>query len=303
MSTFDDALAVAAAHVDAPAEAPAAEPSTPTEAPAEPAPASAEPQPEEPAPRVPPETLQKLRERNRQKREQAEREQERRELAELRARGQTPPKEPAGLDPKLLKSDPIKALEAAGIDPTVFLNTLSKHAITPDAAALEAKIEARLAEKDERIKALQDRLDRQDAEREHTTRTQAQQRARQEFIDNTSDLAKYPTLAKLKPDVRADYGVREAQRLINDEGIEDFSLADVAEMLEQRLQGELSELLGRDQAAAQVAEPTPSQQATNGRAKRPNTITSDAASSSSSQPLLMNEQERLAAAIAIASRK
>jgi hypothetical protein len=306
MSTFDDAMAVAAAAMDAPAEAPASAPAdtSSTEAPA----TEAAPATEEAAPKVSPSVLETLRKRKEAAAARTQAERDRQELADLKAKLEKQTQGPGGLDPKALMRDPVKALEAAGIDPTTLLNTLSKHAVTPDAAAIESRFQAAIDARDAKIAALEQRLDARDSEHHHARANEGHERAKKHFIDHTADKSKYPSLAKLSDARRAERGTKKAQELLAS-GLEDFDLEHVAQLVEEDLHGELSELLGRDPREPSPAsdEPTPSPAATTGRtaapAKRPNTITSDAASSTATTPRAMTEKERVAAAIAVANRK
>lgn len=303
MSTFDDAMAVAAAAMDAPAEAPASAPETAPTPEATPT----EGAPTEEAPKVSPSVLETLRKRKEAAAQRTQAERDRQELAELKAKIEKQSQGAGGLDPKALLRDPVKVLEAAGIDPTTLLNTLSKHAVTPDAAAIESRFQAAIDARDAKIAALEQRLDARDSEHHHARANEGHERAKKHFIDHTSDKAKYPSLAKLSDARRAERGTKKAQELLAS-GLEDFDLEHVAQLVEEDLNGELSELLGRDprEPSPVSDEPTPSQPATNGRtapAKRPNTITSDAASSTATTPRAMTEKERVAAAIAVANRK
>jgi hypothetical protein len=301
MSTFDDAMAVAAAAMEAPAEAPASAPvETTPDTPASEAPA------EEAPPKVSPSVLETLRKRKEAAAQRTQAEQDRRELADLKAKLEKQGT-PAGIDPKALLRDPIKVLEAAGIDATNLLNALSKHAVTPDTASLEARFESRMEAMAAENKALRERIEARDNEVHHARASEGHERAKQQFISHTSDKAKYPSLAKLSDARRAERGTKKAQELLAS-GLNDFDLEHVAQLVEEDLHGELSELLGRDprEPSPTSDEPTPSQPATNGRtapAKRPNTITSDAASSTATPSRVMTEKERVAAAIAVANRK
>ncbi len=303
MSTFDDAMAVAAAAMDAPAEAPASAPEPSTETPA----TETAPVTEEAAPKVSPSVLETLRKRKEAAAQRTQVERDRQELADLKAKLEKQTQGPGGLDPKALMRDPVKALEAAGIDPTTLLNTLSKHAVTPDAAAIESRFQAAIDARDAKIAALEQRLDARDSEHHHARANEGHERAKKHFIDHTADKSKYPSLAKLSDARRAERGTKKAQELLAS-GLEDFDLEHVAQLVEEDLNGELSELLGRDprEPSPVSDEPTPSPAATTGRtapAKRPNTITSDAASSTATTPRAMTEKERVAAAIAVANRK
>lgn len=276
--------------------APASQPvETPAAAPSEPA--------ATPAPTVDRVTLDKLRER---------------QAAKAPPQRQAPPADPdfaeyqawraarqatqsPGIDPRAFKANPIAALEAAGLDPHEALNLLTKHAVTPDAAAVESRVDAKIRAAEERA----ERAERAVEEIKQARQANAQQRgysqARAEFVSNTVDKGKFPHLAKLGDERRADLGAAKARELVA-QGIEDFSLAEVADLVEGDLHSLASELLGSD-PAADAAKPTPSQPATNGRApQRAATITSDAAASTSATPRSTSEKQRLAAAIELARR-
>lgn len=290
-------MADAAPEAPAPSSEPAPAPSSqPIETPSEAAPA--------PAPTVDRATIEKLRERQAAKsppRQQAPADPDYAEYQAwrtARAASQSP-----GIDPRTLQSNPIATLEAAGIDPTALLNTLSKHAVTPDVAAVESRIEARIRAADERAERAEAAIEKIRSERQANAQQRGYSQARQDFIANTTDARNFPNLAKLGNERRADLGAAKARELMS-QGIEDFSLSEVADLVEADLHSLTSELLGQSQAAApSSAQPSASQQATNGSAnKRAATITSDAAASTSSTPRRLSERERLAAAMEVARR-
>lgn len=257
-------------------------------------------------PRVDADTLERLRQRQRQK-AQAKPQTDDRELEDFRAwkaqqaaRAEHRP----GIDPDMLRRDPVKALEAAGVDVEKTLNLLTKHAVTPDTASLEARVEARLSELVEENKTLRSQIDQIRDDRLARDRTKTAQRAREQFQETTSDATKYPSLAKLSPDKRATRGARKAQELL-EEGIDDFTLDEVAQLVEADLHGELAELLGRDpyESAPSDAETTAPDGAQGRGAKpRPNTITSSSAGASAAKSRKLTEAERFEAALAVASR-
>jgi hypothetical protein len=286
-----------ASDAPAPSSEPAPTPSSqPVETPSEAAPA--------PTPTVDRATIEKLRERQAAKsppRQQAPADPDFAEYQAwrtARAASQSP-----GIDPRTLQSNPIATLEAAGIDPTALLNTLSKYAVTPDVAAVESRIEARIRAADERAERAEAAIEKIRSERQANAQQRGYSQARQDFIANTTDAAKFPSLAKLNNERRADLGAAKARELMS-QGIEDFSLSEVADLVEEDLRILASELLGQSQVAApSSAQPSTSQQATNGSAnRRAATITSDAAASTSSTPRRLSERERLAAAMEVARR-
>jgi hypothetical protein len=254
-----------------------------------------------PAPTVDRITLEKLRERQATKQPQRREAQADPEYAEYQAwRAARSAMQSPGLDAKALQSNPIAALEAAGIDPTSLLNTLSKHAVTPDVASLESKIEARIASVLEENKALKNEVETIKQERARRAQDRDYASASQNFIEITKAADKFPNIARLDPETRVEFGSRIARDL-RSEGIE-FTLEEVAHLLETDL-SKVSGMLGRDQQAPNGATPTPSQQATNGSApKRAATITSDAAASTTSTPGRMTEKQRLSAAMEVARR-
>ena len=285
----------AAAPAAAPTEAPA--PTPPVETPSEQSQAAA------PSPKpVDADTLERLRQRQRAKQQNRPPQTDDTELAEFRAWRAAQTQRAPGIDPQRLKSDPVKALEDAGLDVEATLNALTKHSVTPDVAGLEARLEAKFGAILEENKSLRSQIEQIRDDRQARDRSKSTQRAREAFQSHTSDKAKYPNLAKLSDERRAQRGARKAQELI-DEGIEDFSLEEVAQLVESDLHSELSELLGRDpnEPAPSDAESTAPAEA-QGRNKRPSTITSSAASSSAASPRKLTEQERFAAALAVASR-
>jgi hypothetical protein len=255
-----------------------------------------------PAPTVDRITLEKLRERQATKQPQRREAQADPEYAEYQAwRAARSAMQSPGLDPKALQSNPIAALEAAGIDPTSLLNTLSKHAVTPDVALLESKIEARIASVLEENKALKNEVETIKQERARRAQERDYASASQNFIEVTKAADKFPNTALLDPDVRVEFGSRKALEL-KAQGIHEFTIEDVAHLVEADL-SKLSGPLGRDRQAPSGATPTPSQQATNGSApKRAATITSDAAASTTSTPGRMTEKQRLSAAMEVARR-
>jgi len=284
---------------DAPAATPASQPApTPGEKLAESAPTTT------PAPTIDRVTLEKLRERQVAKPQQRQQSAPDPDYAEYQAwkTARQAAKGP-GIDPRALQSMPIATLEAAGIDPTTLLNTLSKHAVTPDVAALESKVEAKLAAAIERAERAEAAIEQIRTERKANAQARGYNQARQDFIANTKDGSKFPSLAKLGEERRADLGATKARELMA-QGIEDFSLADVADLVEQDLHSLASELLGTDQSAAPSSpQASTSPQTTNGSAsKRAATITSDAASTTSATPRRTSEKERLAAAMELARR-
>lgn len=304
MSTLDDAIAVAMA-ADAPApapaeapapEAPAAEPAV--EAPEVPVPDPApEPAvPAEPAPAaLPADVRARLRQRREQRGEAREVAELRSQIAELRARLERPA--PAsGIDPAALRSNPIKALEAAGIDPTAVLNTLSRHAIQPGTAELDA----RHAQTESELRALQERINRQNEEAAVAAQQREATRAREDFARMTGDTERHPLLAKLPAAKRMDRGTRAAQELLS-EGIDDFTMDDVAELAEQVLRTEMTEMLGRDPLAKDPPPAAPAKAGSKPEA-RAKTITAAAAATTATPARPMTERERLEAAIQIAKR-
>lgn len=303
MNRLEDAIAIAQA-TDVPA-APAPAPEVPADAPAPapapeapvPAPEPAAPVPDEPAPVVlPPDVRERLRLRREQKGESRELADLRRTVAELQARLGQPAPASGGIDPGRLRSNPIKALEEAGIDATSLLNTLSRHAIQPGTAELDQ----RHAQLEADLRALQESRQQENEAAEMSARQASAMRAREEFARMTGSTEKHPLLAKLSAARRMDRGTRAANELLS-EGIDDFTMDDVAELAEQALRAEMTELLGRDPlaqeppkaASAPAVKPDP-------RAK---TITATAASATTAAPARpMSDRERLAEAIRIASR-
>lgn len=285
---------------DAPASSSESAPSSqPVEPPSEAAPA--------PAPTVDRVTLEKLLERQAAKsppRQQASADNDYAEYQAWRAARAMQPNNPRMVDVDLLMRDPAGTLARAGVeDGTPLLNTLTKQYVTPDAASLEAKIEARIAAADARAERAEAAVEKIRSERQANAQQRGYNQARKDFSDNTTDAVKFPNLAKLGIERRADLGAAKARELMA-QGIEEFSLSDVADLVEADLHSITSELLGQSQAAApSSAQPSTSQQATNGSAnKRAATITSDAAASTSSTPRRLSERERLAAAMEVARR-
>ncbi len=256
-----------------------------------------------PKPRVDADTLERLRERQRAKRAK---EPERREVddpdyrawkaAQQQSRG-------AGIDPDMLRRDPVRALEAAGVDVERTLNALTKHAVTPDTASLEARVDQQLEQLAEENKTLRSQIDQIREDRQARDRSKSTERARAAFQEHTSDAAKYPSLAKLSAERRAIRGARKAQELL-DEGIEEFSMDEVAQLVESDLHGELVELLGRDpyESASSDAEAIAASTATQGRAKRSRTITPTDAGAAAAKGRTLTAAERYAAALEVAAR-
>lgn len=301
MSNLDDAIAIAqAADVPAPAPEPATE-AAPEAPPApEPAPEAA-PEAEiavpDPAPAaLPPDVRDRLRQRREQKGESRELAELRRTVAELQARLERPAPG-SGIDPAALRANPIKALEAVGVDPTTLLNTLSRHAIQPGTAELDA----RHAQTESELRALKERIDRQNEEEAMVSQQRSAMRAREEFAKMTGDAARHPLMAKLSAARRMDRGTKAANELLS-EGIDDFTMDDVAELAEQGLRAEMTELLGRDPLAVEAppkAEPPKVVKQPDARAK---TITASAAATAATPARPMTDRERLEAAIQIAKR-
>lgn len=251
----------------------------------------------EPAPVVlPPDVRERLRQRREQKGESRELAELRQTVARLERALERPAPASGGIDPAQLKANPIKALEAAGIDTSVLLNTLSRHAIQPGTAELDARHAQTAAE----LRELRERIEREDQEAAAAAHQHGAMRARETFAKMTKDVEKHPLLAKLSDARRMDRGTRAANELLS-EGIDDFTMEDVAELAEQALRAEMTELLGRDPLAQEPAKPPAAPKAVQPDA-RAKTITASAASSLGAPARPMTERERLAEAMRLVSR-
>lgn len=270
----------------APEAAPAPAPEAAPEAAPEPAPA-AEPAPESPAPApasLPPDVLAQLRARREQKAAQMRAQEERRELEELRRRSAPGAGRPA-IDVEALKRSPVKALEQLGVDPTEFLNALTRHAIQPEQADLSQQIQDMRSE-----------LSRREQDEQARAVARARADAQAEFVRVTNERKNdYPLLSKMAPGRRAEEAAKEADRLMA-EGFDDFSFDEVALLVEQRLRSDLTELLGKDPFAPEPA-PTPAAKT----APSP-TLTNTTTSTPPGEAPPMTEKERLAAALRMAAR-
>lgn len=303
MSTenLEAAIAVAAAGLSDAGSTDTTEPSTSTDAPAQSQPVET-PAEAAPAPTVDRVTLDKLRERQAAKQPQRQQPPADPDYAEYQAwRAARQATQSPGIDPKAFKANPVAALEAAGLDVTEAINVLTKHVVTPDAAAIESRVEAKIRAAEERAERAERAVEEIKQARQQNAQERGYTRARQDFIANTTDKQKFPHLAKLSDERRADLGAAKARELIAQK-IEDFSLAEVADLVENDLHSLSSELLGTDQAAPASAQPTTTQPATNGTPRRAATITSDAASTTTTTTGALTEKQRLAAAMEVARR-
>jgi hypothetical protein len=126
-------------------------------------------------------------------------------------------------------------------------------------------------------------------------------RARETFAEMTKDAGKHPLLAKLSPARRMDRGTKAANELLS-EGIDDFTMEDVAELAEQALRAEMTEMLGRDPLAPEPPKPAEPPKPVASPISRAKTITASAAATTAAPARPMTDRERLEAAIAIAKR-
>jgi hypothetical protein len=254
-----------------------------------------------PTPTVDRITLEKLRERQAAKQPQRQQAPVDPEYEAWKAARSMQPSNARMVDVDALMRDPAGTLAKAGVDDgTPLLNNLTKQYVTPDAAVLEAKIDAKLKAAEERAARAESAVEQIKQERAARAQERDYTNTMQQFVTLSGTAEKFPQLARLDPEMREEWGIQKANYLLA-QGIKEFSIEEVAHLLETDL-SKLSGPLGRDQAPG-GATPTPSQQATNGSApKRAATITSDAASSTTATPGRMTERQRLAAAMEVARR-
>ena len=204
----------------------------------------------------------------------------REELAALKAdRGQ--PAKSTGIDPQLLRDDPMAALQAAGINPRDHLQSVTRQQLNPGVPQLERQITPQIQSMDERLKA----IEQASAPNPEADTKRAQDAAKADFdafvVDNA---AKYPRLARLPQRQRIQWAWDVASESIQ-AGTQMRDPA-IAAMIEREL-GPSEEEGTRAASSGDASGAT--------RKGAPKSITNDLAAPSTKGPP-RTEEERLAAA-------